>query len=113
MGSFEIKKQGDILIVNIYGDFDLSTADYCRRDIDQKMKEYKTKHILFDLGGVTFIDSSGLGVILGRYRKVTEQGGKVAIANASPGISRILELAGLSRLISIYPDASNALRQLA
>ncbi len=113
LGSLEIKKQGDILIVSIYGEFDLSAADYCRRDIDQKMREYGAKHILFDLDGVTFIDSSGLGVILGRYRKVTEQGGKVAISNASPKILRILELAGLSRLISIYPDASDALRQLA
>ncbi|MGB9791190.1 MAG: STAS domain-containing protein [Thermacetogeniaceae bacterium] len=112
MGSFEIKKEGDVLIVSIYGEFDLSNADYCRRDIEQRMKEYKTKHLLFDLGGVAFIDSSGLGVILGRYRKVSENGGKVVISCFSPKILKLLELSGLPRLIPICPDVSSALKQL-
>lgn len=112
MGGFEIKKEGDVLIVSIYGELDLSNADYCRRDIEQKMKDYKTKHLLFDLGEVMFMDSSGLGVILGRYRKVSENGGKVIIACASSKIIRLLELSGLTRLIPICPDVSSALQQL-
>lgn len=112
MGGFEIKKEGDVLIVSVYGEFDLSNADFCRRDIEQKISEYKTKHLLFDLGEVTFIDSSGLGVILGRYRRVSESGGKVMISCASPKILRLLELSGLTRLIPIHPDVSSALQQL-
>ncbi|NPV28571.1 MAG: anti-sigma F factor antagonist [Firmicutes bacterium] len=111
--SFEIQNQRDTLIVRVYGEFDLRAADYCRRDIDQKLRTQGARHILFNLGGVTFIDSSGLGVILGRYRKVKENGGKVAISDVPPRISRILELSGITRLIPVYPNESTALKELA
>lgn len=108
----EIRRHDDVLIVSIFGEFDLCAVDNSRREIDQKMKVHGTKHILFDLGGVVFIDSSGLGVILGRYRRVTEQGGEVAIAGVAPQLFRILEIAGIPRLIQIYPDAAQALQAL-
>jgi len=111
--SLEVQKQHDTLIVRVCGEFDLRAADYCRRDIDQKLKTQGAKHILFNLGGVTFIDSSGLGVILGRYRKVTENGGKVAISNVPPRVTRILELSGITRLIPVYANESLALKELA
>ncbi|MDH7576255.1 MAG: anti-sigma F factor antagonist [Bacillota bacterium] len=110
--SLEIQKHCDALIVRVYGEFDLRAADHCRRDIDQKLKTQGAKHILFNLGGVTFIDSSGLGVILGRYRKVKENGGKVAISNVPPRVTRILELSGITRLIPVYSSESAALKEL-
>lgn len=108
----EIQKQNDTLFVKVRGEFDLQIADCCRREIDQRLKARGIKNILFDLEGLTFIDSSGIGVILGRYRKVKESGGKVVIVNAPPKVLRILELSGLTRLIPLYDDVSGALKTI-
>ncbi len=109
---YEIRKEGDVLIVKVYGEFDLHAADYVRREIDINIKTQGTKHILFDLGDLTFIDSSGLGVILGRYRKVSENGGRVAISGAPPNISRVMEISGLTRLMPFFKDCASAVQGL-
>jgi len=111
--SLEIEKRDNALIVRVYGEFDLRAAEFHRHDIDEKFRTQGAKHIIFNLGGLTFIDSSGLGVILGRYRKVTENGGRVAITNVPPRFNRILELSGVNRLIPVYDDEAEALRELA
>jgi len=107
-----LKRLGNIMLIEVCGEFDLSAADYCRQEIDQKIRAEGIKDILFDLEKVAFIDSSGLGVILGRYRKAKENGGRMAISNANPRITKILELSGITRLIPVYPTTSQALRFL-
>lgn len=109
----ELKKLGDTLIVRVHGEFDLGAAGYCRKEIDKKVRTEGIKDIIFDLEGVTFIDSSGLGLILGRYRIVKENGGRVVISNAEVRIVKILDLSGINRLIPVYPSTSQALRYLA
>ncbi len=111
--SLEIEKRNNALIVRVYGEFDLRAAEFHRHDIDEKLKTKGAKHLIFNLGGLTFIDSSGLGVILGRYRKVTENGGRVLITNVPSKFNRILELSGINRLIPIYDDEDEALKELA
>jgi stage II sporulation protein AA (anti-sigma F factor antagonist) len=108
----DIKQQGEVLIVKVYGEFDLHGADDARRDIDGFIKAREVKHVVFDLAQLTFIDSSGLGVILGRYRKVSENGGRVAITGVPPAIHRVMEIAGLTRLMPFFPDCSSALREI-
>ncbi len=109
--SLEIKKTGNTLVVKIHGDFDLQLADYCRREIDQNLQD--AKNILFDLTDISFIDSSGLGVILGRYRKVKDIKGNVVIANSDSKIVKLLNLSGITRLIPVYPNKAQALNFLA
>ena len=58
--------------------------------------------MILDLGGVSFIDSSGLGFILGRYKKIKSQKGKMYIVRARPSVGRILELSGITKLIPVY-----------
>jgi len=111
--NLEIKNIGDTLLVKIFGDFDLELADHCRREIDRNYEKEAVKNILFDLRGINFIDSSGLGVILGRYRKVKENGGSVAITSEDSRIIKILNLSGITRLIPVYPDTAQALKYLA
>lgn len=111
--SIEITKNNDTLIVRIYGEFDLRAAEFNRSDIDEKFRSQKAKNIIFNLSKVTFMDSSGLGIILGRYRKVTEQGGKVAMSNVPTKFNKILELSGVKRLLSVYNNETEALNNLA
>ncbi len=109
---YEIRKEGNILIVKVYGEFDLHAADYARRDIDIQIRAQGVKHILFDLGSLTFIDSSGLGVILGRYRKVSESGGRAAISGTPPNIKKVMEISGLNRLMPFFVDCASAMQEL-
>ncbi|MDR9757838.1 MAG: STAS domain-containing protein [Thermacetogeniaceae bacterium] len=111
--NLEIKNIGDILLVKIFGDFDLELADHCRREIDRNYEKQAVKNILFDLTGISFIDSSGLGVILGRYRRVKENEGNVVIASGDSRIIKILNLSGITRLIPVYPNTAQALKYLA
>ncbi|MGD0154038.1 MAG: anti-sigma F factor antagonist [Thermacetogeniaceae bacterium] len=110
---YEIDKEGDTLIVKVYGEFDLHAADYARRDIDKYIRAQGAKHIVFDLGDLTFIDSSGLGVILGRYRHISEKGGRVAIFGVPPTILKVMEISGLTRLIPFYADFASALQSIS
>jgi stage II sporulation protein AA (anti-sigma F factor antagonist) len=96
----------DTLMARIKGEIDLATADELREIIDERLKKDSYKAIILDLGGVSFIDSSGLGFILGRYKKITGQGGKMYIVRARPSVSRVLELSGIKKLITVY-DTEN------
>jgi len=98
----------DVLLVRVKGEMDLATADELRRAIDKKM-EGENRHLLLNLSHVSFIDSSGVGVILGRYRSIARRGGRMAIVQPQPQVKRVLEIAGLSRLVCFCCSEREAL----
>ncbi|NLV15700.1 MAG: anti-sigma factor antagonist [Syntrophomonadaceae bacterium] len=98
----QLEVENDILMARIIGEIDLAVADGMKDLVDERLKKGKFRGLVLDLGGVSFIDSSGLGFILGRYNKITSQGGKMYIVRPRPSISRILEMSGIKRLIPIY-----------
>lgn len=97
------------LVVKVSGELDLSTAEQFKLQIEQDIKQWKTKNLILDLNGVNFIDSSGLGVILGRYKTVTQNNGNMAIVKPKASVKKILELSGILRIIKIYKDVDAAL----
>lgn len=99
----------DVLLVRVKGEMDLATADEIRRAIDKRMEGEKRQHLLLNLSHVSFIDSSGVGVILGRYRSITRRGGRLAIVQPQPQVRRVLEIAGLSRLACFCRSEGEAL----
>ena len=103
-----IMKQG-ILVIRLEGEFDVCGANEFRKIVDQAQDETGAKHILLNMQGVNFIDSSGLGVILGRYRQLAQHGGKLLVVHLEPPIQRLFELAGLTRILKIYPTEEQAL----
>ncbi|SFQ96441.1 STAS domain-containing protein [Desulfoscipio geothermicus] len=102
--NYTIKKEKDYLVVSISGEVDISITDSLREDIDRALQDYGLNNLIFDLSGVEFVDSAGLGVILGRYKKVAARGGKVYLAGARPQVKKILELSGLLGLMDEYPS---------
>ncbi|NLB17820.1 MAG: anti-sigma factor antagonist [Syntrophomonadaceae bacterium] len=98
----QLEVEDDILMARIIGEIDLAVADKMKDMVDERLKKEKISRLVLDLGGVSFIDSSGLGFILGRYNKITSQGGKMFIVRPRPAIARILEMSGIKRLIPIY-----------
>ncbi len=107
-------KKKDTLLVLVKGELDLHTSDDLRNSIEDHLKEnVSLKNIILDLQGIGFIDSSGLGAILGCYKKLMLRDGKLSAVSVSPQIKRIFELSGMLKLISVHETVTDAERFLS
>ena len=94
----ELTREGDTLTAHLIGELDHHTAATLRQQIDTAILSCRSKQINIDLNRMTFMDSSGIGLILGRYRLMTAEGGHLTLQNISPRVERMIRLAGLERL---------------
>ena len=96
---------GNILSIHIRGEIDHHTAASIRQGIDGVLFERRPKKLILDLSAVSFMDSSGLGLIMGRYSVMKELEGELVVWNPSPETRSILTLAGMERMVRIeYPE---------
>jgi anti-anti-sigma factor len=108
--TLETERVGHSLIVSVDGELDLETAPVFRDTVEKKLNQYESiQHLILDLHKVNFIDSSGLGAILGRYKRLSGQGGRLSAVGVSRQVLRVLELSGLLRIINVYEDRRQAL----
>ena len=87
------------LYVSLIGEIDYHSAASTREAIDEKVLELCPKNLVLDLADAPFIDSSGLGLIMGRYQRMKELGGTLTVANPSAGHQKIFKAAGLNKLV--------------
>lgn len=99
--------ENKILTLKIIGDIDHHSARGVRECADSLIFEKRPVLILLDLSAVEFMDSSGLGLILGRYTIATDLGCEFKLYKPAPSVSRILSLAGIERLMKIEGDKEN------
>lgn len=83
------------LSVRVTGELDLVTAPEFRENVDQAMENRQIQNLLIDLSDVSFIDSSGLGVLLGRYRKIKTNNGVMVLFGMNQNVKRVMELSGV------------------
>lgn len=107
---FAVKK--DVLIIRLNGELDHHTAEQLRTQAEQKIAESEIKHLLFNLEGLSFMDSSGLGVMLGRYKQISQWGGRMMVCAISPSIHRLFELSGMFKIIQLAETEDEALDAL-
>ena len=97
------------LRVTLEGEVDHHSAVATRGEIDRLIYEYRPRRLELALSRIGFMDSSGLGLVMGRYSLIRELGGELAVIDPSPAIMRIFKLAGMDRLIRIeYTDKPQA-----
>lgn len=111
--NYTIKKENNCLVVAPTGEIDMSITDALRRDVDRALEQNEVFNIIFDLAGVSFVDSSGLGVILGRYKKVTAAGGRVFLTGAGPQVRKVLELSGLLTLMEEHRSVEHVISKIS
>jgi len=99
------------LIVHLKGELDQHSAVSLRINLDKKIMD-GVSHLIFDLSELEFMDSSGIGIIIGRYKNITALGGSASVAGAKPYVERILRMAALDRIIPIYSNVEDALLRL-
>lgn len=104
------EKLGETLLVKISGELDLSTSPLFRELIETELeKDTNLRYLVLDMNDTSFIDSSGLGVILGRFKKITQKGGKLSFIRVPSHLSKLFELSGLMRIMEIHPSLEAAL----
>jgi stage II sporulation protein AA (anti-sigma F factor antagonist) len=108
----EMEIQGRYLIIHLTKELDHHNAVALREKSDQLIDKSNIKYIIFDFKNSEFMDSSGIGVIMGRYKKVIFTGGKVAVTNVNSAIDRIFHLTGLYKIIEKYESTTDALKLL-
>lgn len=96
-----LEKNGDTLNVLLVGEIDHHTARDMRECIDTSVEMMKPKQLILDFGAVSFMDSSGVGLVMGRYKLVNFLGGTVSVRNASPRIEKILKMSGIEKIATI------------
>lgn len=103
MESKEIFEQKDnVLIIHVDGELDHHNSIFIRKNADEILCKHNVKIVVFDFLKTSFMDSSGIGVIMGRYKKIKPLGGSIGVINASKSIEKILLFSGLNKIVKYY-----------
>jgi stage II sporulation protein AA (anti-sigma F factor antagonist) len=108
----EMEHHRGVLIVRLSGELDHHTSDMVRMQMDEAIQRRQCEHIVLSLKHLQFMDSSGLGVILGRYKLIKQKGGKMAVCDVNPPVHRLLDMSGLFKIMPVYENEGNALTEL-
>lgn len=94
-------EEKDRITISLVGEIDHHGAAVIRHEIDEMLMKKRPMTLNIDLSGVDFMDSSGLGLIMGRFSLMTKLGGETVVINPSPRAKKILTLAGMEKIIRI------------
>lgn len=95
MTQVTLKQDGDTLTAMLSGEIDHHSAALLREKIDERTAACEPKELILDFSEVTFMDSSGVGLILGRHKLISSLGGSAIVQNAPQSIRRMLSIAGI------------------
>ena len=98
------EKEDKRLIFEIHEDIDECVAQKIRRRLDNEIERYMPKEVIFDFNKVSFMDSAGIGLVLGRYKNAVALGAKVEIINVNEAVYKILKMSGIIRLIPVKKE---------
>ena len=102
-----INKNETTITAFLSGDIDHHSAKPIREEIDNEIDEFKPSLLVLDFGEVTFMDSSGIGLVMGRFRKMQTYGGEIQIANTPLYIAKVMRISGIEKLAKITNKGEN------
>ena len=105
---FTYEADGHTLIVHLPEELDHHNCSGLKYETDLILSENYIKRILFDFTRTRFMDSSGLGILLNRYKQMALSGGTVAIYGAGAQALRILKMGGILKLMKLYDSKEAA-----
>ena len=94
----EITYANGVLTARLYGEIDHHIAPKIRSEIDLKCESLRPARLVLDFKAVSFMDSSGIGLIMGRYRCISLLGGRLEVVNIPPSLKKIFTLSGIESL---------------
>lgn len=96
-----MERDGKTVTVYMEGELDHCGAQAIRRILDGVIQDRDVKNMILDMEDIAFMDSSGIGVILGRYRQLQMRGGKLAVKNMNAQVTKVFRLSGMQQIIEI------------
>lgn len=90
-----------VLTLKITEEIDEHTTEKMRRKIDNEITRFLPRKVIFDFSNVTFMDSAGIGMLLGRYKLVRILGGSLEIVNINRQIKKLFEMSGILKIIPV------------
>ena len=108
--------QENCLTIFLPGEIDHHNSEELRKESDHLIERNHIRYVIFDFKETDFMDSSGIGIILGRYNQLKSVNGTVMVIGMKPLVSKVFELSGLSKIIKVIEDDSqleSAIRGIA
>ena len=100
------------ILIKVTGELDHHMATKIKEEADRKMYSSNAVNVIFDLSDMTFMDSAGIGVMIGRYKMARTLGGKTAIYGTNAQTLRIIRMSGIDKIIKIVPGIEKAIRYI-
>lgn len=89
----------NVLNLSLNGELDEYSASYTRSYLDNAIRNNNYQYVVFDMGGLDFMDSTGIGVLLGRYKLLKSKQKEIYIANAKPIVEKIINMSGIYEIM--------------
>ncbi len=93
-----------LLVFEITEELDHHACEIIRRRADYEIQRFMPKKVLFDFNRVIFMDSAGIGLVVGRYKTVNSLGGSLEMVNVSDKLKRVFEMSGILKIIPIIEN---------
>ncbi len=101
--------KSNTLIVRLSGEMDQHTSKDFRTRLNEVLNTYDVKSIVFNFKELSFMDSTGIGIILGRYNYIKSKGGKIFITDCNKEVTRIINITGLYKICTILAEEIDVL----
>lgn len=108
----DIEHRGEALIVRLKGELDHHTAESLKSKMEKALEQSDCHHIILSMKDLSFMDSSGLGVILGRYKQIKGRGGQMVVCDVNTSVYKLFEMSGMFKIMAVEQDENGALGRL-
>jgi anti-sigma B factor antagonist len=105
----EIKKEKDYTHIIVHGEVDLYNANELKEKVNMSTDRAQSPNVIIDLKDVEYIDSTGLGILIGIKRRTTEKTGKMVLVLYSDRINKLFEITGLNKVFTIARNVEDAI----
>ncbi len=112
VAGFHYELYKNCLVIYVTQDLDHHAVLSLRERSDRLIEAGDVKHVIFDFKDVGFMDSSGIGLLMGRYKKVMFLGGRAAVTSVGSAVDRIFKISGLYKIIEKYDTPGDAIKAL-
>lgn len=100
--NIKYQNEDKLLLVELTEEIDHHTVEKIRRRVDYEIQRFLPRKTIFDFSSVSFMDSAGIGMIIGRYKLLSMLGGELEIRNVKPQVEKVLKMSGILKIINIY-----------
>ena len=97
-------KEGKVLTFKLTEEIDQHTADKIRRKVDGDIERFSPRKVIFDFSNVAFMDSAGIGMLLGRYKVIKMLGGQLELMNVNKQVEKVFEISGILKIIPLIKN---------